>query len=169
MNRRRHPIAIHWFRQDLRLNDNPALTAAAESHDILPVYIQDMINAGHHFPGAASRWWLHRSLTDLNRNLDGHLRCYSGDPAEILRLLIDQYAVQAVSWNRCYEPWQIRRDRELKASLHDQDIEVLSHNGSLLWEPWDVLKGDKTPYRVFTPYYKNGCLQNKPPRAPLPR
>ena len=169
MNRRSRPIAIHWFRQDLRLSDNPALTAAAEDHDILPVFILDTVNAGDHFPGAASRWWLHHSLNDLNRSLDGQLRCYRGDPEEILRGLIDRHSVAAISWNRCYEPWRIKRDKGLKAAFIDQEIEILSHNGSLLWEPWDVLKDDKTPYRVFTPYYKNGCLKSAPPRPPLPR
>jgi deoxyribodipyrimidine photo-lyase len=56
------PVAIHWFRQDLRLSDNPALTIAARQGNILPIYILDDDNAGEHAMGAASRWWLHHSL-----------------------------------------------------------------------------------------------------------
>ena len=59
-------ISIHWFRQDLRLSDNPALTKAAEHEAVLPIYILDDENAGNHAMGGASRWWLHHSLEALN-------------------------------------------------------------------------------------------------------
>ena len=67
------PLAIHWFRQDLRLSDNPALTAAAQQGPVLPIYILDDHNAGEHKMGGASRWWLHYSLNSLNDSLDGKL------------------------------------------------------------------------------------------------
>ena len=56
---------IHWFRQDLRLADNPSLTHAAENGQVLQVYILDDINSGEHKMGGASRWWLHHSLKAL--------------------------------------------------------------------------------------------------------
>ena len=64
-------IAIAWFRQDLRLADNPALRAAAEHGRVLPVFILDDDNAGEWARGAASRAWLHQSLSSLDRSLDG--------------------------------------------------------------------------------------------------
>ncbi|MDN3030946.1 MAG: deoxyribodipyrimidine photo-lyase [Candidatus Tisiphia sp.] len=64
---------IHWFRQDLRLNDNPALFDAVKDGKILPVYILDDVNSGEYFMGAASRWWLHNSLVSLNSSLHGKL------------------------------------------------------------------------------------------------
>ena len=66
-------VHIHWFRQDLRLSDNPSLSAAAANGAVLPVYILDDANAGDHRMGGASRWWLHQSLTALNQALDGIL------------------------------------------------------------------------------------------------
>ena len=33
------PISLYWFRQDLRLADNPALTAAAQAGTVIPVFI----------------------------------------------------------------------------------------------------------------------------------
>ena len=66
-------ISIHWFRQDLRLSDNPALSDAAENGKILPIYILDDVNSGEHKIGAASRWWLHHSLCELNKSLLGKL------------------------------------------------------------------------------------------------
>lgn len=162
------PIVIHWFRRDLRLTDNPALSAAIKAGVVLPVYIWDTTPAETFKPGSASRWWLTQSLESLNKSLDNQLNCYSGEPLSILEALIKKFNVKAIFWNRCYEPWQIKRDTQIKETLQKEGIEIHSYNGSLLWEPWAVLKNDGTPYRVFTPYYKNGCLNKDTPRKPLP-
>jgi len=62
-------IAIHWFRQDLRLSDNPALSKAVAAGTVMPIYILDDENAAEYAMGAASRWWLHHSLSSLNQSL----------------------------------------------------------------------------------------------------
>ena len=118
--------------------------------------------------GAASRWWLHHSLAALDQALDGKLIVLSGNPAEILSNLADAVVAAGMSWNRAYEPWRITRDAAIKAQCAARGLAVESHNGSLLWEPWEVLKNDGTPYKVFTPYYRRGCLSATPPRRPLP-
>ena len=107
-------ISIHWFRQDLRLSDNPALSEAIESGDILPIYILDDINSNDNKMGEASRWWLHHSLSNLNKKLGGKISFYNGDPKEIFNKLSEQYDVKSIYWNRCYEPWRIKRDKDLK-------------------------------------------------------
>ena len=56
---------------------------------------------------------------------------------------------------------------KLKGSLKSQGLKVGTFNGSLLWEPWQVNKQDGTYYKVFTPFYRKGCLQAEPPREPL--
>jgi deoxyribodipyrimidine photo-lyase len=160
---------IHWFRQDLRLSDNPALLEAAKEGRVLPVYILDDVHPAEHTMGGASRWWLHHSLQALNQQLDGRLQVHTGDPASILPELARQNGVQRIYWNRCYEPWSMQRDAKVKKKLQDGNIEVRSCNGSLLWEPWDVQKKDGTPYKVFTPYYTKGCQNAGPPRKPLLR
>ncbi|MBT8448864.1 MAG: DNA photolyase family protein [Gammaproteobacteria bacterium] len=160
------PTAIVWFRQDLRLRDNPALLAAAAEFDILPIYIMDTSISQEHQPGGASRWWLHHSLVSLNDSLASKLQFFTGDPAEILQELTKSHGIRYVFWNRCYEPEVIARDKRIKSQLTEQDIEVTSFNGALLWEPMTVLKKDETPYRVFTPYYKKGCLNAVEPRYP---
>ena len=161
------PVSLHWFRQDLRLADNPALTAAAQDGAVIPVYILDDYHAGDHKMGGASRWWLHHSLHALNDSLDGKLVVLRGDPATHLAALAAVSGAVSVHWNRCYEPWRIARDTEIKADLAARGLVVESHNGSLLWEPWEVTKADGTPYRVFTPYFRRGCLSAQPPRQPL--
>jgi len=117
--------------------------------------------------GGASRWWLHQALESLNHSLQDKLNIFQGDPLTILTTLIEETSASSIVWNRCYEPWRIARDGNIKTALKDQGIEVDSYNGSLLWEPWQVLKKDQTPYKVFTPYYRRGCLSKTPPRKPL--
>jgi deoxyribodipyrimidine photo-lyase len=162
-------LTIFWFRQDLRVSDNPGLFETARNGTVLPIYILDDANAAEFKMGGASRWWLHHSLNSLNESLDGKLNVYLGSAKEQLLHIIKTNNVSAVYWNRCYEPSRIRDDTEIKAELIKLGIECKSFNGSLLWEPWDILKKDNTYYKVFTPFYRNGCLSAKPPRAPLPK
>jgi len=164
------PVIV-WFRQDLRLADNPALAAAVKSGaPILPLYILDDVNAGEYAMGGASRWWLHHSLAALDKSLNGGLVLLQGDAKKILPELAREVGATRIFWNRCYEPWRIKRDVALKAALRSDDISVRSFNGSLLFEPTDVLKADGTPYKVFTPFYRKGCLGSAvAPREPLQR
>lgn len=163
------PPIILWFRQDLRLSDNPALTAAVKTGaPVIPVYILDDVNAGEWKMGGASRVWLHASLTSLTASLQGNLHIAAGKAEDVLKNLILKTGAKAIYWNRCYEPWRIARDKKIKTDLGANGIETHSFNGSLLWEPWDVLKNDGTPYKVFTPFYRRGCLSKAEPREPLP-
>ncbi len=167
MSEKQAPVIV-WFRQDLRLADNPALSAAAEAGaPILPVYILDDENAGEWKMGGSSRWWLHHALKALDESLDGKLVFLKGDAFVQIAALAQEIGAESVYWNRCYEPWRVRRDKIIKQTLKDMDIGAESFNGSLLWEPWDVLKSDGTPYKVFTPFYRKGCLSKEPPREPL--
>lgn len=160
-------IAIVWFRQDLRLKDNPALIHAVnEGYQILPVYIYDQESAGEWAKGEASRWWLFKSLQSLNETMDGKMVFRAGSSGETLSELTEQSGAQAVFWNRCYEPYAVKRDKAIKEHLKDKGLETQSFNASLLWEPWDVLKDDGTPYRVFTPFYRKKCLQVAEPVEP---
>jgi deoxyribodipyrimidine photo-lyase len=163
-----NPCIIYWFRQDLRLADNPGLAHAAANGSVLPVYILDDDNAAAHKMGGASRWWLHQSLNALNHALDGRLVVLAGDAAHLLPALARDCGARMVTWNRAYEPWRIDRDSRIKATLTAAGIAAESFNASLLWEPWEVLKDDGTPYRVFTPFYRRGCLKAVPPRQPMP-
>lgn len=158
---------IVWFRQDLRLADNPAVWEACQNGDIIPIYILDDKSAGSWSMGGASRWWLHQALVSLDKSLQGKLNIFRGDPLEILTSVAQEYGAGAVFWNRCYEPWRMQRDGKLKTQLKTVGYEIQSFNGSLLWEPWQVLKKDNTPYKVFTPYYRRGCLPHSDPRTPL--
>ena len=158
---------IMWFRADLRLADNPALRAACQSGSLLPIYILEDEDSGHDAMGAASRLWLHHSLDALNQSLDGKLQLFKGKAEAIIEALCKAHNIKEVHWNRAYEPWRMTRDTALKAALTEKAITAQSHKANLLWEPWEVSKNDGTPYKVFTPFYRRGCLSAEAPRRPL--
>ncbi|WP_119328085.1 cryptochrome/photolyase family protein [Cysteiniphilum halobium] len=160
------PEVLLWFRQDLRIIDNPALNAALTNGVVLPIYIVDNNDAQDWQIGAASKVWLHYALQSLNQTLNNRLQFFIGDPCEIIAALTHRYNVKQVFWNRLYAPWQVARDKKIKAQLKAQAIEVHSFNSSLLWEPWEVLKSNGEPYKIFSSF-KRQALQVMPPRAPL--
>ena len=157
---------IVWFRQDLRLADNPALRQAAQSGAILPVYILEAGTKGAEREplGGASRWWLHHSLTALETTLGG-LAVFKGDPCTLLPDIMAQTGAPKIVWNRCYEPAAIERDTAIKTALADRGFSVESFNASLLTEPWQIKTLNGGPFKVFTPFWR--ALQKVKHAAPL--
>ena len=161
--------AIHWFRRDLRLEDNPALAAAlAGDAQVLCVYIHAPDEEAPWPPGAASRWWLHHSLAALQNVLakrGARLHIFRGESRNVLESLVRQTGAAAVYWNRLYEPAVIQRDAAIKQSLRSLGTAAQSFNAGLLTEPWAIETGDGGPYRVFTPYWRKArsLLQPHPP------
>ena len=166
--------ALLWFRRDLRLTDNPALRAALDRHDqVIPVYVADFDAEQPWQPGAASRWWLHHSLTALQRDLKqrgSSLTIREGRSLPALRQVISETGATAVYWNRLYEPALVARDRELKSALKDDGLEIESFNAALWREPWEVKTDQGAPYRVFTPFWRKLSSQLPPlDLSPAPR
>lgn len=152
--------AIVWFRQDLRLQDNPAFFEACTQHDsVIPLYILDGKN---NVLGEAQAWWLHHSLQSLTRTLREQqglsLVLRKGDPLTIILALVDLFSIDAVYWNRCYEPLSIERDKKIKSALQEQGTTVSSFNGSLFNEPWTIQNKSGDFFKVFTPYWRT-CRQ----------
>jgi deoxyribodipyrimidine photo-lyase len=143
-----------WFRQDLRLDDNPALLHACQSGEIIPAFIVDD-NANLPAQGSAAAWWLQQSLLSLSAALDNKLIVLTGPPESLIPPLMTHFKCRRIVWNRCYEGWRIARDSRLKSALKTDGFQVESFNGSLLWEPWQTKKQDGDYYRVFTPFYKH--------------
>ena len=160
--------AVVWFRQDLRLADNPALRAAVDRRrGVVPVYIWAPDEEGDWPPGGAAKVWLHQSLGSLQRDLDAlgsRLLVLRGPTLATLRRVIRATGASAVYWNRRYEPAVIARDTQVKQALHDDGLEVESFNGSLLWEPWTVKTRAGDPYQVFTPFWKTVSQMPEPGR-----
>lgn len=164
------PPSIVWFRQDLRLSDNPALEAAvAASGPIVPLYVLDDETAGVWKAGGASRWWLHKSLEALSADLvrrGSRLVLRRGRADQVLPDVVAETGARAVYWNRVYEPFATARDASLKEALKAAQVNVGSFNGSLLKEPWEVKTGSDGPFKVFTPFWR-AALSTIEPAEPL--
>lgn len=153
--------ALVWFRQDLRVADNPALCAAVErGGPVIPVFIWAPEEAGRWSPGAASQQWRHASLTALGAELEkrgSRLILRRGPTGEALDDLVAESGASTVFFNRCYEPGAMVRDRSLKSQLEERGIGVVTFNGNLLFEPGSIRNGAGKPYRVFTAFWR-ACL-----------
>jgi deoxyribodipyrimidine photo-lyase len=155
------PIIV-WFRRDLRLADNPALAAAvATGRPVFSLYVLDE-TPGLRAPGAASLWWLDKSLKALGRDLQAlgaRLILRRGRAGEILRELAREVGAAGVYWNRLYDPGQTDRDAALKTELKGLGLSVETFNASLLVEPWTVRNKTGGPFQVFTPFWRTAREQ----------
>lgn len=147
-----------WFRRDLRLQDNPALAAAADrGGPVIALFVLDDDDAGVWKPGGASRWWLHHSLAALAKALDSAgtpLVLRRGNAIDVIDALINETGADAVYWNRRYEPWAKERDSRIKEALKKRGLDMRSFNGNLLYEPWEITTKQDTPFKVFTPFWR---------------
>jgi len=163
--------SVVWFRNDLRLDDNPALMAAARSGaPLIALYILDDDSAGDWRMGSASRWWLHHSLSSLSADLARRgvtLTLRRGRAEFVVENIVAETGAQAVYWNRLYEPWAMRRDSEIKAGLRARGLTVESFNASLLFEPSSMRNKQGEAFKVFSPFWR-ACLAAGGPEAPLP-
>lgn len=163
--------SLVWFRDDLRLADNPALLAAVDRGEpVLAVFILDEESAGVRPLGAATRWWLHHSLVSLGARLRERgveLILRRGPADSVVRQLVAEVTAGAVFWNRRYGGPERALDAGIKTGLRDDGVTVASFAASLLHEPWTVTTGSGTHYSVFTPFWR-ACLALPAPRTPLP-
>jgi deoxyribodipyrimidine photo-lyase len=170
--------AIVWFRRDLRLTDNPALTAACErARHVVALYVHAPGEEGDWRPGGASRWWLHRSLASLADSLrarGGGLCLRRGGTLANLLAVARESGARQVYWNRLYDPALVARDTAVKSALAAAGLACESFNAALLNEPWQVRTGAGEPYRVFTPFWR-ACAARldalpgpRPPPAAVP-
>jgi deoxyribodipyrimidine photo-lyase len=156
---------IVWFRQDLRLADHAALSAAAAAGPIIPVYILDDVTPGDKRMGGAQRWWLHHSLEALAASLSERGLSFvirRGEPVALLRQLMAASGATQIHANALYEPWWKKVDESLSA-----EGQLTLHHSNHLAPPASLLTGSGGRYRVFTPWWK-ALLTRMPPARPLP-
>ncbi|MGI1661440.1 cryptochrome/photolyase family protein [Palleronia sp. KMU-117] len=158
---------LWWVRRDLRLSDNPALTAAAASgRPVIPVFLLDEVAETH---GACPKWRLGLGAEALAAALaaQGSRLIFRRGPAlATLSALVAETGAAAVHWSRAYDPHAVRRDTEVKAGLKALGIAAESHVGHVLFEPWTVATGQGGPYRVYTPFWR--AVKDREVPAPLP-
>ncbi|SON55104.1 Deoxyribodipyrimidine photo-lyase [Hartmannibacter diazotrophicus] len=168
-----HRPALVWFRNDLRVHDNPALHAACETgRPVVALYILDEESKGPRAPGSASLWWLHGSLKTLQANLEGlniPLVLRRGPSQRIVAEVAGEIDAAEIHWNRRYDGGGIELDKALRSALKDDGRTVTSWNGNLLVEPFEVKTGSDGWYKVFTPFWKAARETIGTPRQPYPK
>jgi deoxyribodipyrimidine photo-lyase len=159
------PIIV-LFREDLRICDNRALAAAAGTgRPVVPLFILDDERPGVRRTGAASRWWLHHSVSSLERSLEklgARLTLRKGITEKLVIEAVKAVGAGAVFWNRRYSPPEMAVDRSLKSHLRADGLEAESFDGALLHEPSRVATQSGEFYKVFTPFYRRLSAQDEP-------
>jgi deoxyribodipyrimidine photo-lyase len=158
------PVLL-WFRRNLRLSDNAAVIAAAESGSpVIPIYILDDQDVG-----GAGRWWLHHSLISLDsdlRRMGSSLVLLSGSPDKVLTEITERVGAKELYYTRRYEPSSRRQEDDVQAALSEA-IDVHVFDDSYLHNPETVTTLTGSPYRVFTPFWRTATAIGDPP-VPLP-
>ncbi|MEM7282363.1 MAG: deoxyribodipyrimidine photo-lyase [Pseudomonadota bacterium] len=160
---------LFCFRNDLRVSDNPALTAAVETgQPVIACFILDNTSSNPWLPGGASRWWLHHSLQNLEislAKLGGQLILQRGPWDQSVLNLAKQADVSTVFFSRAYEPFGATQEVNLKSQLDSLNIETKRYGGYLFFEPEQIKTLNDEPYKVFTPFWKR-CLERLNPKLP---
>ncbi|XVF62856.1 hypothetical protein PTKIN_Ptkin09bG0042200 [Pterospermum kingtungense] len=152
---------IVWFRRDLRIDDNPALAAAARDGSVFPVYIWCPKEEGQFYPGRVSRWWLKQSLAHLDQSLKtlGAELVLIKTQSTLSALLdcINATGATKVVFNHLYDPVSLVRDHNIKEKLAEVGVSVQSYNGDLLYEPWEIYDEKGQAFTTFDAYWEK-CL-----------
>jgi deoxyribodipyrimidine photo-lyase len=163
------PILV-WFRQDLRLHDNPPLIHALDQRKpLIAVYIWSPEDEGIWEIGGASRWWLHHALTALQQALRAKgikLIVQRGKAATVLKKIVSQTEAKEVVCNARYEPHAILQEKAVEKALEPLSCSVRTFHGNLLFEPGSIATAKGEPYQMFTPFYR-ACLNERILFSPL--
>jgi len=162
-------INIFWFRRDLRLDDNIGLYQALNNeHPVLPIFIFDKEVLESLPKDDARVTFIHKTLSDINDTLKGSfessIATFYNKPLEVFKQLVTNYSINTVFTNHDYEPYAIKRDKDVKEFLKTKNINFKSYKDQVIFETNEVVKDDGTPYKVYTPYSKKWieALKNNP-------
>ncbi|WP_376092634.1 cryptochrome/photolyase family protein [Roseomonas sp. CCTCC AB2023176] len=165
MNR---PVIV-WFRQDLRVADNPALSAAA-ARPVLPVFVLDDAAMNGIAYGGAARWWLHHSLVALGADLGGlgaRLHVLRGDAVTLLADIARDVDAEEVQAGWLVEPWAREQERALTERLSAEGRRLVLHASTHVLHPTTIAAGSGNPYTVYSPFAKKVLERGDLPE-PLP-
>ena len=159
--------SLYWLRQDLRLADTTALTAAAARGPVIFLYVLDDETPGDWRIGGASRWWLHQSLEALSRKVPLVLR--RGRAERVIAEVMAETGATSVHFTRDYAPWSEALERRVKDAAEARGASCHRYGGFLLHEPETIRNGSGEPYKVYTPFSKACFAAGEPkPLKPIP-
>lgn len=151
------PLAVFWFRRDLRLDDNVGLYHALRSENkVLPIFIFDT-NILERLPKDDARvsfiyTQLQHIKKELNQKYDSDIAIYHGKPLEVFAQLLGTFDIAAVYTNHDFEPYATARDTEIQGFLEKNGIGFKTFKDHVIFEKDQVVKDDGKPYVVYTPY-----------------
>ena len=157
---------IFWIREDFRIENNPALSYATQNHEnIIALYIYN--NNDFDKKREAQKWWVSKSLESLEKELSDYkisLEVVKGDEFEIFSKINKKDKV-SVYWNKIYEPDVITKGKRIRDQFIKNEISYKYFKGNILTEFQDITKNDGTPFKVFTPFWRNAeqAYLNQPP------
>lgn len=167
-----HRLSIHWFRRDLRLSDNTALSrAVASSEQIIPLYILSDWEGSHSWTGPGRQQFLCQCLQSLAGNLEAlgsRLIIRRGEATEVIAELLEAHAIEAVFLNQDPDPYGKAVEDKLQKLCSRRGVNFSSHLDVSLHAAKDTRKADDSPYRVYTPYSRNWLKLDKPAMAKRP-
>jgi deoxyribodipyrimidine photo-lyase len=161
--------ALIWFRDDLRLADNPALSAAcADDRPVALLYIVEDDRDGIRPLGEAARWWLHHSLERLAASIEKHgnrLILRRGRAKKIVPEIATSVGATTVFWNRRYGA-AAEVDDKIERALKRKGIRAETHKANLLFEPDEISNRAGDPFQVYSAFWRTALSQGDP-RPPL--
>lgn len=152
-------INIFWFRRDLRYYDNHGLHHALKSdHKVLPIFIFDTEILDQLENKQDKRLdYIQQALEQIHKEFQKYrsgLQTFFGKPAEIFEQLISDFDIDTVFTNHDYEPYAKARDLEVENLLKENNIGFKSYKDQVIFEKDEIIKKDKNPYTIYTPYSK---------------
>jgi len=152
-------ISIFWFRRDLRLKDNHGLHRALESgKKVLPIFIfdEDILDLLENKSDKRVDFIVHalQTLNSFLKSKNKGIKIFKGKPLEIYKKLTKNYEIEAVYSNEDYEPYAIKRDQEIADFLASKNINFHQFKDQVIFHKDEIVKADKKPYTVYTPYSK---------------
>ena len=156
-------LVIFWFRRDLRLKDNAGLFHALNENDkVLPIFIYDKntldkLNKSDHRVDFIE--YSLKKLNDLLKKNNKSISIYYGKPVKVFSELIKKYNVTKVYSNKDYTPYSIKRDKKVEELLKVNNIDFNSYKDHVLFEKYEVVKDDNTPYKVYTPFSRKWLIK----------
>jgi deoxyribodipyrimidine photo-lyase len=161
---------LHWFRRDLRLTDNTSLLEAlSSSAEVVPVYVLSNWSGEHLWTGAKRQKFLCECLASLSNNLEhlgGHLIIRQGDAVSEILQFTEDAKIDAIFLNEDVDPFGQAIEAKLKKK---SPVPIHSFQDATLHGPTEILKGDGTPYRVYTPFSKRWLPVEKRRSAGRPK
>jgi len=150
------PRGLHWFRNDLRLNDNTALAALVERAEAwLPVFVLDPRIAGSAHSGGARMRFLLDCLAQLARDLEKRgvpLLLRHGRPEEVLPRLLAETGARLLSFNRAATPFGRRRDAAVCHAVEKLGCNVLERLDHVVFDSSEIRTQKGGAYSVYSPY-----------------